>query len=291
MSIGKIGILLPGAHGDIMSAMSVLKYKDDLWPNKDVVWFCSPPQSEVLKFAPVEIRIWEDFSQLIMNKYDRNHYLQIRNNFDSLKDLEKEYLPAPWFYDPQDKERNNIDYPNISKRIFGVDSKLEWHPLLHFSEQEQDMVRDFCLGLPYPKTIMLETDCRSGQSNWNDSMTRTTISMCRAKLGKCNFIFASNTDNSRFIDDVGVVSCSHFTIRQSALVNNFSDLFIGISSGISVATSCWGNKPTPKIQYTNTFICSTQSLSNGPFELIECYTPNAEQRYFHKLNEMLDRIK
>ena len=33
----KIGIFLPGLNGDIMQAMSVLKYKDVLWPGKEIV--------------------------------------------------------------------------------------------------------------------------------------------------------------------------------------------------------------------------------------------------------------
>ena len=36
--MSKIGIFIPGGHGDIMTAMSVLKYKDILWPSKEIIW-------------------------------------------------------------------------------------------------------------------------------------------------------------------------------------------------------------------------------------------------------------
>lgn len=292
MSNGKIGIFLPGGNGDIMSAMSVLKYKDIIFGNKDLVWFCSPVESDVLKFAPVEIRIWEDFTKLIVNKNkDYGQYLEVKSHFKSVQDLEKEYFPAPWMYEPGDPQRAGVDYPNISKRVFGVDQSWEWHPYLYFSDEEKEMVKDFCSSLPHSKTVMLETDSRSGQSAWNDNMTKNTMRLCREKFGKCNFIFASEKDDSRFFDDTGVVSCSHFTIRQSALINNYSDLFVGISSGISVSTSCWGNKPTPKIQYANTFTCSTVSLANGPIDLIEIHSiANPEQKFYQKLVEILNKI-
>lgn len=291
----KIGIFLPGANGDIMSAMSVLKYKNIAFKDREIVWFCSPPQSEVLNYAPVEIRPWEDFSSILPfrrnDKKDNRNYQEIKKDFQSLKDIEEEYFPAPWLYLPDDKERFGIDYPNISKKIFKINDNLEWHPMLYHTNYEKEMIKDFCEKLPFNKTIMLETECRSSQSSWDDNMTIETINLCRKKLGKCNFIFGSLKDSSKFFDDIGMVSCSAFTLRQAALVNNYVDLFIGISSGLSVAVNCWGNKPTPKIQYTNSFICSTVSISNGITNLIEIHNNlNHKQKYYQKLSEILDSI-
>lgn len=293
MANQKIAIFLNGNHGDVMTAMSVLKYKDIIWKDKDIVWFCSKIHSDVLKFAPVEVREWEDFTELIKNKKPDNTLRHdLKSRFSSLDDIDLGYFPAPWMYDPSDPNRNGIDYPNISKRIFGIDSSWEWHPMLYFSDEEREMVKDFCLKLPYKKTIMLETDCRSNQSTWDSSMTAETMKICREKFGDCNFIFASaEKDISKFLDNHGAVSCSHFTVRQTALVNNYSDLFIGLSSGISVATSCWGNKPTPKIQYTSNFTCSTVSLANGPIELIEIHaTPKPKEKYYSALKKVLNTI-
>lgn len=324
---GKIGIFLPGQNGDIMSAMSVLKYKDVLWPGKDIVWF-SARYLDLFKYndAIAEIRhwpegwglperciqenprciakgepLWADFSVL---KDEENHLHQSRKHmFESTKDLELGYFPTPWMMSLA--QRHGIDYPNISRKVFGADPSWEWHPYLGFSDEEREAVREFCSKLPSRKTVMMETSFGSGDSPWDDNMTRESMTLCRSKLGPCNFIFACPGDISRFCDDVGVVSCAQFTVRQTALVNNYCDLFIGISSGISVSTSCWGNKPVPKLQYCGSFIMSTVSLANGPIELVVTdragynppeheakYPPSTDHRQVYKsrLADMLDKI-
>jgi hypothetical protein len=338
MERGKIGIFLPGGNGDIMSAMSVLKYKDTLWPNKDVVWFCGNNGSvrtdgpagriisgseyrEVLKYndAISEVRywphgwrepgncesqnlvnmargepLWADFSVL----KDSNNHLDLsrKHLFESTKDLEQGYFPAPWMVETAE-QRNGVDYPNFSRKVFGADSSWVWHPYLCFLDEERKAAESFCLRLPYKKTVMLETVSSSFASPMDDDLIREIVSTCRAKLGECNFIFASFNDNSRFFDDIGMVSCSCFTMRQTALVNNYCDLFVGISSGISVATSCWGNKPVPKLQYCGNFRESTVSLANGPIELVVkqdwltgASNPNHRQEFKSKLSGILGKI-
>jgi len=329
VSKGKIGIFLPGLNGDIMQAMSVLKYKEVLWPDKDIVWFCSQPRFlDVLKYndAIAEIRhwpegwklpercelenltvaakgdpLWADFSILVdpNNRLDPKHkYL-----FESTKDLEQGYFPAPWMMSLE--QRHGIDYPNISRKVFGANPSWEWHPYLGFSDEEREAAKLFCLTLPHSRTIMLETDFHSGVSPWDDNLTREVMTLCRAKLGSCNFIFACATDISKFVDDGGVVSASSFTVRQTALLNNYSDLFIGISSGISQAVNAWELKPTPKLQYCGSYIMSSASLANGPFQLIVTdpkgsnpaeheikYPPdrNHRQRFLSKLSDMLGAL-
>src|SRR5271156_6325814 len=126
-----------------MSAMSVLKYKDVLWPDKDIVWFCGLDSHQggsmyrdVLKHndAVSEIRIWEDFITYGLcdgnNRLDSAH----KHKFESTKDLEGGYFPAPWMISGE--QRANIDYPNISRKIFGADPAWEWHPYLGFSNEE-----------------------------------------------------------------------------------------------------------------------------------------------------------
>ena len=314
-STGKIGVFLPGQHGDIMTATSILKYKDILWPNKEIIWFCrsSEKMVDVLKYSdrisevrhwpqgwelPERCKVdgpaavargelpWADFSILKTpnNRLDQT----LKHNFELTSDLEEGYFPAPWMM--LSEQRHGIDYPNVSRKVFGADPSWEWHAYLCFSNEERDMVRDFCQTLPHKKTVMLETYLGSGNRTFSDTMTRATMQMCRQKFGQCNFIFASHIDSSKFFDAPGVVSCSHFTVRQTALVNNYSDLFVGIGSGISVATSCWGNKPIPKIQYTGSFIGSTVSLANGPIEAIYHDHPAVghEQEYYRKLDKILN---
>jgi hypothetical protein len=294
---GKIGIFLPGLNGDIMSAMSVLKYKDVLWPDKDVIWFCGERFREVLNHndAIAEVRHWPegwklpercvlenqriadglskdlpwaDFS-VLMNSDNRLHQDR-KHQFESTKDLDEGYFPTPWMMTLA--QRHGIDYPNISRKVFGADPAWEWHPYLGFTDQERESVKEFCSKFPHQKTVMMETNFTSGKSHWDDDLTREVIAMCRQKWGKCNIVFACAGDYTRFGDD-GVFNCNQFTVRQTALVNNYCDLFTGISSGISVATSCWGNKPTPKIQYCGSFIMSTVSLANGPIELVVADPP------------------
>jgi len=327
MSKGKIGIFLPGQNGDIMSAMSVLKYKDALWPGKDVIWFCSRTLdlfkhndaiSEVRHWpegwglperckvdGPAAVArgepMWEDFS--VLKTADNRLDQKLKHDFASTKDLDEGYFPAPWMMSLQ--QRHGIDYPNVSRKVFGVDPSWEWHPYLCFSSDEREAVREFCSKLPHKRTVMLETSFVSGVSPWDDSLTRETIQICRNKFGPTNFIFACAGDNSRFFDDVGVVSCAQFTVRQTALVNDYCDFFVGISSGISVATSCWGSKPVPKLQYCGSFIMSTVSLANGPIELITTDpaeqssreherrfppSPNHRQAFKWKLADMLHKL-
>jgi hypothetical protein len=303
MERGKIGIFLPGGNGDIMSAMSVLKYKDALWPDKDIVWFCGldghqsgSMYRDVLKYndAISEIRIWEDFITYGLkdanNRLDQSH----KHLFESTKDLEQGYFPAPWMMTVE--QRHGIDYPNISRKVFSADPSWEWHPYLGFSDEERKAVEEFFLKLPRKKTIMLETSASSFVSLLDDDLVRETISMCRAKLGECNFIFVSLGGSSKFSDEVEAIPCSCFTVRQTALVSNYCDLFIGISSGISVATCCWGNKPVPKLQYCQNFFESTVSLANGPIELVVREYPDARQNHNHrqefksKLSDILGKL-
>jgi hypothetical protein len=329
MPKGKIGIFLPGRNGDMMQATSVLKYKDILWPEKEIVWFCgNTPFRDILSHndAINEIRHWPegwkepelcktqgpiaiakgepgwaDFS--VLKNSDNRLDQERKHDFESTQDLDEGYFPAPWMMHAS--LRPGVDYPNVSRKVFGADPSWEWHPYLGFSQDERNAIREFALGLPYEKTILLETNFASGKSPWDDDLTRETMAICRNKLGACNFIFACAVDISKFQDNAGVVSCAQFTVRQTALINNYSDLFIGISSGISQAVNCWGNKPTPKLQYCGSFIMSSVSIANGPFELVvkdpkgsnppdheNRFPPRADHRqaYKERLLSVLDRM-
>lgn len=259
-----------------MTATAVLKYQNELWPNSEIVWFCNDPISDALKHSRIEIRPYPylGMDSNIPSLTSGNRLSQERkHDLEATKDLSDGYFPAPWMLTAV--ARDGIDFPNISKMIFEIDMSREWHPFLSFSTEERNAAREFCKSLPSRKTIMLETECNSFQSGWNspiegdrDRLTRNTIRTCREVLGPCNFIFASLGDHSRFFDDAGVVSCSFFTPRQTALINDHCDMFIGVSSSISVATSCWNSRPNPKIQYCNSRTCSTAALALGKMTLV-----------------------
>lgn len=296
---GKIGIFLPGQNGDLMTAASVLKYRQELWPGKEIVWFCNSPNADALRFGPVsEVRPWlwagnglpegtPDFYPLLCRD---NRLTKLALEYELTKDLEDGYFPAPWMV----TDRAGVDYADCAKRVFQVDSSKPWHPYLCFSKEERDHAEAFFNALPRRKTIMLETFCGSSQSIWDDDITTLTIKTCKEIWGDCNLIFASHTDNSKFCTEEGIVSASHFTVRQTALINDYCNLFIGISSGISVATSCWGSAPVPKLQFCGSKICSTVNLANGPIELVthdEKLPALALSDYLNRLNRVLIQYK
>lgn len=319
MSKGKIGIFLPGANGDIALATCALKYKDILWPDKEIVWYCSLlPESvlgytsrcDMLKFndAISEIRhwpegynlperceletpgalaqglpAWADFSSL---KTEENRlHQENKYKFELTEDLDEGYFPAPWLtpHRPAD-----MHYKDVSRWVFGADMSWEWRPYLGFSNEEREMVKEFRSTLPHDKTIMLETFMGSGDVRWSDNMTKNVMRLCRNKFGRCNFLFATNRDNSRFFDDVGVTDCSKFTVRQTVLLSNHCDLFVGVSSGISAAVGCWGNKPIPRLEWCGGPLISYASMSKGPFESV--FYGNEPEKKEKELEEKLIKL-
>lgn len=276
MANDKIGIFVHGQHGDIALCTCILKYKDIMWPGKEIVWFLnlSPEKAtyaDMLKYndAVSEIRDWpqEDFRNLM----DANGQLILnrRQDYESMKDLHNGYFPAPWAMLPNNA-LNDVNYSNIPRMVYGADPSLAWHPYLGFSNEEREMAREFCSNLPHPKTIMFETQLRSaGNFNLSEEVIKNMMAICRAKFGKCNFIFASMMDHTKYVDDPGVVSASHFTVRQTALVHNYCDLFIGVCSGLTQVASCWGNKPVPRVEMCGTMIQSSV-IANGPVTSFIC---------------------
>jgi hypothetical protein len=302
---GKIGIFLFGQVGDLATAMSVLKYRHELWPDKEIVWFTNWPNADLLRYAPIsEVRMWPwagnglpegtpDFYPLLcdsnngLNKESAKHY-------ELTEDLEDGYFPAPHMMTPE--QRNGIDYPNISRKVFGIAPDRQWHPLLSWSDEEKDIVME--CNLPLRKTIMIENTCGSHQSIWDDTLTLRTMEICREKWNRCNFLFASHKGHEQFNGQDGYYSLSDYMPRQLALFINHCDLFVGISSGISVVTSAWGLKPVPKLQYCGSHTCSTVSLAIGEISLITSDDlPPKKKEYAgqlkieSKLKEIISRIQ
>ena len=299
MSNNKIGIFVHGQHGDIALCTCVLKYKDILWPGKEIVWFLNMSSEkatymDMLKHndAISEIRDWpqEDFRNLM----DKNGQLLLnrREDYESMKDLHNGYFPAPWAMLPN-TALNDVNYSNIPRMVFGADPSLEWHPYLGFSDEEREKAKEFCSNLPHAKTIMLETQLRSaGNFNLSEEVIRGAMQLCRDKFGKCNFIFASMMDHTKYVDDPGVVSATEFTVRQTALVHNHCDLFIGVCSGITQAVSCWGNKPVPRVEMCGAMIQSS-NIANGPVTSFVCDNmslENMNKGFLQTIAEVLNKL-
>lgn len=323
--MSKIGIFLHGQNGDIMTAMSVLKYRDQLWPGKDLVWFVNKPNSNNLHgHEDIEIRpfahgwgypdrcapdsndninakanglpLWEDWS--VLKHSNGKLCLENAKMFRATSDLEDGYFPAPYHIEPEN--RHGIDYPNVSRTVFGVDKSLPWHPVLKFYNHDQFTVELFINKLPKGrKNILIETFGGSGQSILSHEMVMKSLILCREKWGECNFIFASdkylrNTPDYPYeiVERDDVFMFSALTVRQFGLVINYCDFMICVSSGISVATSHWEAKPVPKIQYCGSFICSTVTLARGPIHLVETDGHRySDKTFFTVLNECLEKYK
>ena len=128
----------------------------------------------------------------------------------------------------------------------------------------------------------------------DNEMIIKTMKICREKWKTCNFIFGSHKNTEQFKEYDGYLSCAHFTPRQVALLINYCDLFIGVSSGISVVTSAWNLRPTPKIQYCGSYTCSTVAISIGEINLIISDDKDLEaskREFYIKLKELISRIK
>ena len=306
---GKVGIFAPGQNGDLITAMSVLKYREQIFGNKGIIWFANAPNAEALCYSPIsEVRPWPwannglpenspDFYPLLCDENNRLNK-SLAKDYKLTADLDEGFFPMAWMLLPQ--KRHGIDYPNCSRKVFGIQDDYPWHPVLSFSDDEKIMAATFMERLPPTKTIMWETFAGSDQSKLSDEMVKKGISICKEKWPWCNIIFVSHKylkaqekfpDN--FFEQDGIYSGADFTVRQCALLNHFCKLLISVSSGISVACSAWGMN-IPIIQYTGSFICSTKSLSNGRFELVTADNKTkevAEKEFEEKLIELLNEYK
>jgi hypothetical protein len=261
-------------------ATCVLKYKDVLWPDKDIVWFMNlaghkATYLDMLKFndAISEIRDWpkfktmEDFracidpnGQLVLNR---------RSDFEEMKDLSNGYFSVPWAVLPNNA-LNAVNYANISRMVCGADPSWPWHPYLGYSEEEREMSKEIFSKLPHNKTVILETELRSaGMFRLREDIIKSLMSMCRNKFGKCNFIFASKIDHLPFVDDPGVISISDLTPRQTGLIHDYCDLSIGVCSGLTQIWSAWGRKPVPRLELCGSMIQSNV-VANGPVYSVIC---------------------
>lgn len=298
---GKIGIFLHGQVGDLATAMSILKHRRYIL--SEIIWFANWPNADLLRYAPIdEVRMWPwagnglpegtpDFYPLLATPEGKLN-LEKAKEFELTADLTQGYFPAPHMRTPE--QRNGIDYPNVSRSVFGIDPSDQWHPLLSWSDEEEAHIQRKIISLPIRKTIMLETFYGSGQSLWDDLFTIRTMEICREKWGACNFLFASHKNTEQFKDFEGYYSLSKFTPRQAALFIDCCDLFVGVSSGMSVVTSAWGLKPVPKIQVCGSYTCSTVALSLGECNLItgDGKTKDAIlAEYENKLKEVISRIQ
>jgi len=323
----KIGIVAPFQNGDLITATSVLRYRDILWQDSDIVWFCNEPHNDALKFQNIETRYfphgwgilandiagiyservkkdkeegrpeWEDWS-VLMNNENRLKQ-ELKNNFSSFMDLSDAYFPVPWMLNVS--QRHGISYPDCSKQVFKIPMEWEWHPVLNFSDEEADRAFDFIDKLSDGKKILFETFAGSDQSKLSDEMVKDTMRICNEKWPDCVFIFASHKylrlqENfpDGWFEQENVYSAADFTVRQCALIAEKCDLMISVSSGITVAASAWDLKPPPILQFCGSKVCSTLALANGKFELVTADNKSFDEsknEFMKSLEKLLNEIK
>ena len=162
---GKIGIFCHGQVGDLATAMSVLRYRREVFVDKQIVWFANAPNADLLRYAPIsEVRPWPwagnglpegcpDFWPMLCTGDNRLDLAKAKE-FELTADIDDGYFPAPHQLSVQ--QRHGLDYPNCSRKVFGVGADKEWHPFLNWSFDEIREVEIFFQLRKNRKTIILE---------------------------------------------------------------------------------------------------------------------------------------
>jgi len=270
----KIIIAASGGFGDVACSTCLLYHREELWPGMRLIWYIHPDCKDILKFNDKidEVRVVGDPTPI-----DTETSLVINT--------------APWG-NPAWVSRG-VPYAQIPMRVVG--KELEgWHPYLCFSKEEDEAAGTFVKSLPYPKTVILETTCRSGQSSWLSENTSETMRICRSILGPCNFLFASksgfagNPKQSLGFEASGVAELGSFTIRQCIPIYNRSHLMVGISSGLSCSFCAWqASQEVERVEFVyNSKMYGTWPMARGPLSV----TDNVGDLY-KKIAEAAQRIK
>lgn len=319
----KVGIIAPFQNGDLLTAASVLRWREELWPGATVIWYTDDSHTALLKHLELEIRPfphgwgipaeekeglykariasdkeqgklpWENWQEAMGE--DGRLLQDKKHKFTLLADLDEGYFPLPWMFSPA--QRHGLTYPECSQKIFGCEGK-EWHPVIEFSDEERKEIMEFLVPLK-GKRIFIETFAGSGQSSLNEQMVLGIVDKCKKQWGECSFIFASHKflrnqeEFTPFLKEIGYF-CSHLSVRLCGLLASYTDLMISVSSGITCAASAWDLTPPPVLQFTGSNVCGTRLLANGPFEMVTADDKSLEQakeEFFLALNKMLIQYK
>lgn len=319
-----VGIFMHGQSGDILTASSVLKYRNELWGDDHrIVWYIDDNNRDLLKFQDIELRTfprgyghpkmvveqnailegtdkprWENWQPLCDIENRMN--LELKKNYPSLADIDVGYFPAPHQMTPV--QRHGLDYPSCSKRVFGVPMHYPWHPVIAFSVEEVNDCNRFLQRIGTQKRVFIETFAGSGQSLFDEEMLVHAMNICSEYWPDCAFILGSHKflrGNESFpsylYDKPNVVSLGEwFTVRQSALISSACNLMLSVSSGLTVAASAWDIPCPPILQYCGSWVCSTKTLATSECVLVTADDKPRQQgkdQYFIKLMYLLNKYK
>lgn len=261
-----IGIICPGAFGDIALATGVLHYRNTLWPNSRVRWYVSP-QYQDMAFHPGidEVRLWN-------GKVDGHEYA----------DCARVYKAAAWLCEATRKLWLIHHY----RMVFDMPHNTEWHPCLDWIDGECQRASEFIDTLPKGRVnVMLETQQHSNQSLWDAATTAYVLSQCRKRWpGRVNVLMASY--QQRLLGD-DTFSCAGFTVRQCCLLYNQCHAFFGCSSGISAATCNWeSNRDVKRAMFIRDSWSTFQGVAWGRHREAQTFGAFAEA-----VDATLDEVK
>lgn len=284
----KVGIIAPGAAGDLLLTTCILPHAAKLWPDHDVIWFAMPQFSDLLAHNPyiAEVRPFHEIGDCKAVRQAGTEFIYgTRVDLDKarelkvkcLTDLDAAYFSTPWLVGGV---YWGFTYCDLVKHIFGLPTDTKpWHPVLEWKQEEDARAEVFMQTLHTLPCVMLETVCKSNQSAWTDDVTRQVMQKCREYLGPCHWIFASR--DATLHTGVGgeqSILMHDWTIRQLVPVFNRCVLFVGCASGISTATTCWkSSEKVPRFLFHNSPMFSSHGNARGPnFEACKQWEINAQ---------------
>ena len=277
--MGVIAIVNPGGVGDILLSTGILKYKDELWPGKDVVWYCCDNNRHAL----AGVRGLKEIRRM---EFTPSHY-QWKGS-----DVDKMCIPCPWMGSLPCAHKelpNGTLMADKHRLLFEQDTSARipgsWHACLECSPQDDSMASSMMECLPRRKTIMLETGYLSSQSFLDQGILLRMVDVIKTAWGECNFLFVSGNLPLFPKDGEGkwAFDCSKLPISAVLAMYNRIDAFVGVSSGISCAVCSWNANPAvPRLEMTIPE-ASCRKVSRGPIS-----TALDEKQLFSKLPAFLE---
>ena len=259
--MGTIAIVNPGGVGDILMSTGILKYKDQLWPGKECVWYSDPENTRIL--AKVD-------GLKEARALERNESCWVWHQDDA----EMVFVPCPWMRPLNSVEKVfppgtlMIEKPRLTfEKDMSVRIPGPWHPCLGYSKEDASTAETIKACLPQGKTVLLETQYLSSQSFLTNPILKRMMEEMRLAWGDCNFLFVSGGASG--IPDVkGATPCSKMSLPSVLALFNLSDAFIGVSSGISCAMCSWHASPkTPRLELISNPDANTTRCSRGPISV------------------------
>lgn len=271
----KVGIIAPGAAGDLLLTTAMLPHKDTLWPDSDIIWYAKPCHADLLAHNPYvsEVRSFDAIGECRDVRQEGDEFthgtrvdMEKARKVPVLADLDVAYFSTPWLVSGV---YWGFSYVDLVKHIFGLSTNLRpWHPILEWTPEEEKRADDFVKSLLPQPCVMLETVCKSGQSRWSPDTTQLVMQKCIAAFGPCNFLLASREEVaerwSAYLSASTVSVLDAWTIRQLVPLFNRCVFFGGCASGITCATTCWrASDKVVRFVYHNHPQFSTNGVARG----------------------------